>query len=99
VLKHMPGLTRDRWFESPLLQRRVSYIQPTRAANDSKGHKNRSHGKAGRPLPIQSIRRPTSAATHIDQPLKQDLTPFDLCRRTAREDCLITSREKLQFSK
>src|ERR1700730_2285554 len=24
-------------------------------------------------------------------------TPFDLCRRTAREDCLITSREKLQF--
>src|ERR1700738_1991788 len=44
-------------------------------------------------------------ATHIDQPLKQDLsqlqttnpTPFDLCRRTAREDCLITSREKLQF--
>jgi len=30
--------------------------------------------------------------------LKQDLTPFDLCRSTAREDCLITSREKLQFS-
>jgi isoamylase len=24
------------------------------------------------------------------------LTPFDLCRKTAREDCLITSREKLQ---
>src|ERR1700738_49105 len=44
-------------------------------------------------------------ATHIDQPLKKDLsqlqttnpTPCDLCRRTAREDCLITSREKLQF--
>jgi hypothetical protein len=30
---------------------------------------------------------------------RQDLTPFDLCRRTAREDCLITSREKLPFSK
>ena len=27
--------------------------QPARAANDSKGHKNRSHGKADRPLPIQ----------------------------------------------
>ena len=25
--------------------------------------------------------------------------PFDLRRRRAREDCLITAREKLQFSK
>jgi hypothetical protein len=37
--------------------------------------------------------------TAASRTLKQDLTPFDLCRRTAREDCLITSREKLQFSK
>ena len=53
-----------------------------------------------------SLRRPVvsrtaslAAANRGFHPLKQDLTPFDFCRRTAREDCLITSCEKLQFSK
>ena len=63
-----------------------------------KGADRRTSGRELIPVRFSRLDGRVRPDTHIDQPLKQDLMPFDLCRRTAREDCLITSRENLQFS-
>ena len=59
----------------------------------------RAIGPDGLNLAGPALRRVTDllGVDGLSQLQTTNPTPFDLCRRTAREDCLITSREKVQF--